>query len=58
MVMLSLFGVPPEIRDVFAFYILIGVMVLLLQYVVKYTWNCIARLIARAKGEQYRPPPF
>jgi len=56
--MLSLFGFPPEIRDVFAFYILIGVMVLLLQYVVKYTWNCIARLIARAKGEQYRPPPF
>ncbi len=58
MVMPCIFGFPPEIRDVFAFYILVGVMTLLLQYVVKYSWNLIARIVARAKGEQYRPPPF
>ncbi len=58
--MLSLFlsVFSPQVRDVFAIYILIGVAVVLFQYVVKYIWNLIARLKAKIKGEDYHKPPF
>lgn len=48
----------PQIRDVFAIYILVGLMVIVFQYALKYTWNFIARIVAKIKGEEYRPPPF
>lgn len=56
--MLFIFDFPPEIRDVFAFYILVGLVILIFQYIVKFIWNGIARLIAKIKGEEYHPPPF